>query len=399
MKCVPAFLLCFISVISFTQEDTIIGKKSPDLTFDQMVNYHMSEATLSDFDGKIVVLDFWATWCIPCIQSFPKLEELQHTFQDYLQIITITDDPPGRIERFLNKQQMSLPVVIDEKRSLAKIFPHRTIPHAIVIDKTGTVRAITTSSEITKELIEKLISGKEIHLDEKKEDIHFDPSKPLSGNENFTYQITITPFRDGYPSMVNPTGGEGSYKGRRIIATNLAAKSLIEIACQFPVGTRTIMDVEDKSRLEWNRQNAICFDLIVPEELGEKRFDIMRMHLELYFGLEAVIEERVMPAKILQRLHGSTHKPEKAEGDLEPYAAYGGRGLSMKNSPISTLCNFLEGQLNKPLVDETHLPGKYNMEVPWYHENPEQIHAELKNFGLELVDGERKIKVLVLREK
>lgn len=91
--------------------------------------------------------------------------------------------------------------------------------------------------------------------------------------------------------MANPTGGDGPYKGRRIIATNLAAKSLFEIACQFPVGTRTIMDIADKTRLEWNRQNAICFDLIVPEELGEQRFDIMLMQLELYFGLEAVIEE------------------------------------------------------------------------------------------------------------
>lgn len=106
-----------------------------------------------------------------------------------------------------------------------------------------------------------------------------------------------------------------------------------------------------------------------------------------------------MPAKILQRISGSLHKPEKAEGDLEPYAGYGGRGLSMKNSPISTLCNFLEGQFNIPVVDDTHLLGKYNMEVPWYHENPKQIHAELKNFGLELADAERKIKVLVLREK
>lgn len=194
MKWIQSFLLCFLSIISFTQEETKIGKKSPDLTFEHMVNYHKSEATLSDFDGKIVILDFWATWCIPCIQSFPKLEELQNTFQDDLQIITITDDPPGRIERFLTKQQMSLPVVIDEKRNLAKIFPHRTIPHAIVIDKSGTVRVITTSSEITGELIEKLISGKEIHLDEKKEDIHFDLSKPLSGNENFTYQVNHNSF-------------------------------------------------------------------------------------------------------------------------------------------------------------------------------------------------------------
>lgn len=111
--------------------------------------------------------------------------------------------------------------------------------------------------------------------------ISFDPSVSLSGNENFTYQITITPFKDSYPSFVNPKGGECPYNGRRIIATNLSARPLYEIAYQFPTGIRTIMEVTDKSKFEGDRQNAICFDLIVPEDLAENRFNIIKQHLTI----------------------------------------------------------------------------------------------------------------------
>jgi uncharacterized protein (TIGR03435 family) len=61
----------------------------------------------------------------------------------------------------------------------------------------------------------------------------------------------------------------------------------------------------------------------------------------------------------------------------------------MKNSVIETVTKFLESQINKPVVDETQLVGKCDLELPWYNENPEQIHNELKKLGLEIVDAKK----------
>lgn len=398
MKQLTAILLLLFSYNGFAQEDSKLGKKSPELTFEIILNFERSSANLSDFNGKIIILDFWATWCAPCIKSFPQLEQLQEKYKHDLQIITITDDSKERIKQFLEKRNMSLPIVIDEKRNLVKIFPHRTIPHTVVIDKSGIIRAITSSSEVNEDLLSKILAGKEVNLREKKDVVVFNPSLPLSGNENFSYQITITPFKDGYPSFANPIGNE-PYKGRRIIAINLSARTLYEIAYQFPTGTRTKVKVSDISRLEWSRKNAICFDLIVPEELGDKRFDIMKEQLNIYFGYQSFLEERWQAVKVLRKIVGGKVNITEAKKGTEPYVSYSGRGLSMKSSRIEILADFLESQINKPVITETDLNSVYDLELPWYNENPEQIHQELKKLGLELIDAQRKIKVLIIKDK
>ena len=399
MKKIVTIILTLWSLGTFAQTTTKIGSSSPNLVFEKMINFNQNNASLADFKGKVIILDFWATWCSPCIESLPKLEALQSKYKSDLQVITITSDPAERIEKFLSKTPLKLPVVIDEQRKLAAVFPHRTIPHTIIIDKSGIVRAITSSSQITEEIIGKVINGQEVNITEKKEVMDFDPSKPLSGNDNFTYQITITPFQEGYPSFSN-TGGDGIYKNRRIYATNLVATTLFEIAYQFPASIRTIVEVTDVSKIEWNKNNTICFDLIVPKKLSEQRFEIMKQHLELYFDYKAVTEERLRKIKVLRQVKNSpknllTKSPDKTE----TYSSYGGKGLSMKNSPISKLTDFLESQLDIPIVDETNLIEKYDLELAWYNENPQQIHQELKKIGLELVSEERKIKVLVIKDK
>lgn len=399
MKKIVTIILTLWSLGAFAQTTTKIGNSSPNLVFEKIINFNQNNATLADFKGKVIILDFWATWCSPCIKSLPELEALQTKYKSDLQVITITSDPAERIEKFLSKKPLKLPVVIDEQRKLATVFPHRTIPHTIVIDKSGIVRAITSSSQLTEEIIGKIINGQEVNIIEKKEVMDFDPSKPLSGNDNFTYQITITPYQEGYPSFSN-TREDGLYKNRRIYATNLVATTLFEIAYQFPASIRTIVEVTDVSKIEWNKSNTICFDLIVPEKLSEQRFEIMKQHLELYFDYKAVTEERLRKVKVLRQVKNSPKNLlTKSSDKTETYSSYGGEGLSMKNSPISTLTDFLENQLDIPIFDETNLIEKYDLKLAWYNENPQQIHQELNKIGLELVSEERKIKVLVIKDK
>ena len=398
MKQLIVILFLHFSLHGFSQEESKLGKKSPEIFFYNILNFEKENAKLSDFKDKIVILDFWATWCAPCIKSFPQLEKLQTKFRKDIQIITITDESEVRIKKFLDKMKMNLPVVIDKKRDLVKYFPHRTIPHTIVIDKSGIIKAITTPSEINENLINKVLKNQKLSLKEKKDLLNFDPSIPLSGNENFTYQITITPFKNGYPSFANPMGS-GTYNGRRIFATNLSARPLYEIAYRFPTGTRTIVEVTDKSKFEHNRQNVICFDLIVPKGLAEDRFNIMKQHLDIYFGYQSMIEERVRPVKILKPLEGKKIEIMESQKETEPYSSFSGRGLSMKGSRIETLTNFLESRINLPVINDTKLEGLFDLELPWYNENPEQIHEELKKIGLEIIDSERKIEVLVIKDK
>ena len=398
MKHLTVIIILLFTFSAFAQESKL-GKKSPDLTFNKILNFEKSEATLIDFKGKIVILDFWATWCSPCIESFPHLEELQYKFPNDLQIITITSDPEVRIKRFLENRKTSLPIVIDEKKDFSEIFPHWVIPHTVLIDKSGIIKVIATPSEITEELITKILLGHEVNIEEKNQEKEFGSPFPLSGNENFSYQVTITPYNDQFHTYSSSSGGEAPYTGRRILATNLAARLLFEIAHQFPPRVRTIVEVSDLSKFEWNKKNAICFDLIVPEDLGGQRFDIMKQQLEIYFGYQSLVEERVRPVKVLQRIKGIEILITESKAGTVPNSNETRNLLSMKASPIDKLAEFLEHQIHQPVVNETNLAGLYDLEIPWYNESPEKIHEELKKIGLEIIDQERVIKVLVIKDK
>jgi uncharacterized protein (TIGR03435 family) len=390
------FLLTAINIVTFGQVHPKIGIKAPDVPFQKIVNYGKPSASLSDFNGKVVILDFWATWCGPCISSFPKLETLQAKFGNQLQILTITDDPEERITRFLSKRKLSLPIVLDNNRSIASSFPHRSIPHLVIIDKNGLVSAITSSSGITEEIVQKVIDGERIDLKEKKDVMDYNENDPLSGNGNFSYQVTFTPFKDGYPSYSNSQGLD-PYLGRRIVAVNLSPATLFEIAFQFPPRIRTSIEVKEPSRLKWNKQNAVCFDLILPEDLGERRFEIMKAQLMTYFPYTARIEQRERAVKVLS-LRENDIRIKDSSPDTPSFSSYSGKGLSAKAQSIETLRDFLENMLNVPVIDNTPLKGKYDFEIPWYNESPNQIYEELKKLGLQLTDSTKNIDILVIKD-
>jgi len=397
MKKLSTFFFTLLSLSVFGQVESQIGKKAPDLTFGKILNSNLTTGKLSEFrTNKILILEYWGTFCSSCIASFPHLEELQRKFTNDLQVITITTDSEKRIEQFLKKGKLNLPVAIDENGQLSTAFPHRVVPHTVLIDKEGIVRAITEPTKITDELITKIINQQSVTIQEKK-DLNFDPQKPLSAFGNINFQLTITPYQEGFPSYATTEGSE-TYKNR-IFATNLTATSLYEFAYQFPALIKTDVEISDSSKVKWSKENAICFELILPDELADRRFEIMKEQLDIYFGYKAKVEKREKHIKILQRIKGATINLKESAKDATPSGMSSGAGLSIKALGINILADFIQSQLNFPVIDETNLNGKYDIDVPWYNENPNQIYKELKKLGLELIDGKRKIEVLVIKDK
>ena len=76
-----------------------IGDTVPDITITNVYNYPASTIHLSDLKGKLVILDFWSTWCGACIEAFPKMEKLQKEFGDQLQVILVNTYEGDTIQR------------------------------------------------------------------------------------------------------------------------------------------------------------------------------------------------------------------------------------------------------------------------------------------------------------
>ena len=99
---------------------------------------------LSDFRGKVVYLDFWASWCPPCLTSLPVLESLRKEYpEESFQIVAINlDQDPRKALRFLEKIRIGYPSGADPKGRIPESFGLKTMPTSYLIDADGVIRFV-----------------------------------------------------------------------------------------------------------------------------------------------------------------------------------------------------------------------------------------------------------------
>jgi peroxiredoxin len=97
---------------------------------------------LADFRGKVVLVNFWATWCEPCRDEMPSFERLRASLAGRpFEILAVNlAEPPSRIRGFLEKMPMSFPVLLDTDMATAKAWGARVLPATYVIAPDGRIR-------------------------------------------------------------------------------------------------------------------------------------------------------------------------------------------------------------------------------------------------------------------
>ncbi|MDB6034997.1 MAG: Redoxin domain protein [Verrucomicrobiales bacterium] len=134
-----ALVSCFICLAAILSAPAAwkLGDSLPDLRGQQL------EGTLPDsLKGKVVLLDFWASWCMPCAESFPVLEEFHKQYQDQgLVILGInTDEKRGDMEKFLKKHPVSFTILRDAAQRLVAQADATTMPTSFLVGRDGKVR-------------------------------------------------------------------------------------------------------------------------------------------------------------------------------------------------------------------------------------------------------------------
>ncbi len=112
-------------------------KKAPDFS---LVDLHGKKVALQQFRGKIVLLNFWATWCGPCKEEMPFLEILYQQFKEkefVLLTVSVDYEGPKPVQEFISKQRYTFPVLLDPKCEVLDLFDVKGIPTTFIIDKKG----------------------------------------------------------------------------------------------------------------------------------------------------------------------------------------------------------------------------------------------------------------------
>src|SRR5688572_1580572 len=118
-----------------------VGKQAPDLSI-QTLN-GKGKISLESLQGKVVIIDFWATWCGPCKQSFPKLEELSKKLGNKVEIVGVSvDDSSDGVLAFAKENKATFAIGWDDGHNIANRWKVGTMPTTYIVDSSGKVRFI-----------------------------------------------------------------------------------------------------------------------------------------------------------------------------------------------------------------------------------------------------------------
>ena len=158
------------------ESHALLGKEAPDFELELLDGEAMK---LADHKGEqIVILDFWATWCGPCIQAMPMLLEVSESYADRGVVFYAINqrERPEEVRRFMQQQEWEMMVPMDQDGAVGDLYHVRGIPQTVIIGPDGTVQAVhigfspDLKERLTEEL-DTLLAGERLAAEEREGDM------------------------------------------------------------------------------------------------------------------------------------------------------------------------------------------------------------------------------------
>lgn len=421
---VASILLCLgWPPVANAQTTLSVGDQVPDITIGNVINHNSSTVNITDYRGKLLILDFWATWCSPCLAMFPKSDSLNKVFAGKAFILPVTYQPKDEVMKLWSRskrlQNISMPMVTDDV-ILHEMFPHAQLPHYVWIDKNGKVIAITGHHEVNEMNIRKMLMDAPLMLTVK----HENKTKEYDRNLPMLFQpMGIDPSDVQFQSLL--TGYIEDVKSRmdvirddhnavkRITLSNAWIQWLLAIAwsddSRYFTRNRIVLEVKDPSKLisneegpafdRWLKNNSWSYELVLPPHLSAKAFEIMRSDMERLFP-QYVSRIETQKRKALVLIRTSDKDKIRSKGGT-PSTTNDQFGLHLTNVSIKSLhaqLNFYLQHLTTPIVDQTAYSYPVDMVLQVEITDMKQLRAALQQYDLDLVEKETEVEMLVIRD-
>lgn len=354
------------------------GDLAPALAIEETLNDPAdADADWEALKGKATVLEFWATWCAPCVDAIPHLNELENDLSgEDIRFVSVTDEEATTVTPFLESIPISGLVALDLDRSVFQDYGVLSIPTTFLVDKEGVVQAVTRAHDLTRKDLLDLIAGRR-------------PDVPELADVSALFEVDEEEGEAVFQVLVRPTtkAESGMMRNpREVRLLSFEPDSMLSVAYNVEPG-RLVMEAELPDQK---------FDVVVN---AGRRPDLleptMQQAVSAALGVEARWEERVVDAYVVVT---------KGEAKLNPLPDSAGRGSrvfpdSLAATDLDGLAGRLAYLLETPTLNETGIAGAYQILLKFDSPEPEPVFQAIEEtLGLAVVKEKRPVEMLVVRK-
>lgn len=350
------------------------GLPAPELNLKKIINAPAAVKEIGgwkDLEGKAVVLEFWATWCDPCVESVPRLNQLAERFSGRpVVFLSVTDESEADVRAFLKDHPMRSWIAPEAGAGVFKAFRVYGRPHTVLIGRDGKVAAFTSPYDLTEETVLALLSSRT-------------PDAPAQGAAG----PAEPPLAEFYIGRSTSVSGSADYGDGRMAARGMPLK----YALSYLFGGVDTFEVRPGA--EGAMAGSYDIRLAAPPGRGALRKDLFLKGLETALGLKVKESFREADVLVLKLAPGGPLNVKESREYAD--TRMNGGVMEAAGSGFSVLAQALAETLRQPVLDETKDKKIYKFTFDGGGAEPRVISARLqKQLGLRLEKLRRKVHVL-----
>jgi len=360
------------------------GDPAPAIALEAIIpDQPPSHASLKALEGKAVVLEFWATWCGPCVEAIPHFNQLVKRFEGRpIQFISVTSEDSAVVKRFLNARPIAGWIGLDPANKLFKEYGLEALPSTVLIDSHGMIAGMTQPATLTEKNLEDLLAGKEPEM------------APAVGSVMKSLQSGLeagsTPMLDIIVRRSSGTtqGMQMSVGKHQWLGTTM--RELFAAVYSIPSSFVEGDGMDDRTSYDVSVFGPGSEDEALQKALPEL--------LGIAFQVTTKREVRETDGWIVVAPAGRPPGLVKAAGAGGVTQAGGGI-LKMTGMGMGQLVAMMQRVLNKPVVDKTGIEGRFDVSFQYDQDKPETLLEAMRKDGFDFKASKLATEFLVVTNK
>jgi len=392
------FLFFSVAIVTHCNSQDQLYKEGnifPNYLLRPVINFAKGEIDIHKISNKIIILNFWGTWCAPCLPEMETLTKLQDRYSASIQVIAVSNDNTQRLKNYLAKRPTKILLASDTANFLYKSVGFSYVGQSIIIGKDKRIVALVHSDSINERMVQRLMDNKAI-----KSSAEFifagsaNDDKDRFGVDSLTEENVC--LRSYMPDMSTMSQSyPGRLRGRRLTYFNTCSEVLYKDAFDISSQSQVIYEVDKKLVCDFSdKTKLLCFDFLVREAQKDSFKIIMQKTLNAMLPFKARVDQKELPVLVLKR--NSVDLGIQSSSATDSTYWFSGRGFNGKGVHISTFIGYLTNALGMPVLDETGLTGKYDIKTENAFSSKEEVLKAIEKIGFEVEESRKQMPILII---